>query len=651
MGENLDQFVSTDRWDKPQWALLQRNLIGLLNRAAPEFVERYTRADGTLIWRSDWPGMDGSDDPYEGFKNLALLYVLGGNEQCLHLARRMWETITWQWTEYGQIYREFDAYYDWMHHGESYIYLYFLGLADASSLMDRQRAVRFASFYDGSDAEAQNYDPEKKLIRSPISGSRGPRFETTEEDWCTHRGILDHYLPPFEDLPGVPFPSNTCAWSDDGIYRSIIDTMNERMTKGDVPLNLVSTSLLAHAFLHTGEKGYKQWVLDYHAAWKERTVRNGGIIPDNVGLDGEIGAYNQGKWWGGYYGWRWPHGFMTIIEPLVVSGLNSLLLTGDDGQLDLVRSQLDRHWQLRREEDGRWFAPHRKFDTGWSDYRPVNPVYGVHLWAMSMKEEDAERVERIGDTATGMTAPAIPIGKHPKTGELSPSYPRMTKHFIANTLPWFNYMRGRNPNYPVQALEANLEFIHYQLDKVRSEEGDPAVWALDGYNIGSLSTIHKWQDICPIMMEQLAQLTLGAPMHIAHGGLQFGRVRYYDPAHRRPGLPDSVAALVEQLGADSLTLSLVNLNDSEARSVIVQAGVYGEHRFGHCLARNQDGIEIGAFKTDGKWLQLRLEPGCGVKLEVQMELFSEKPSYETPWFRTEDGTVLRGRSSGSVAKD
>ena len=80
--------------------------------------------------------MDGSDDPYEGFMNLALLYVLGGSDESYQLARQMWDAITWQWTEYGQIYREFDAYYDWMHHGESYLYLYFLGLADPSSLKD-----------------------------------------------------------------------------------------------------------------------------------------------------------------------------------------------------------------------------------------------------------------------------------------------------------------------------------------------------------------------------------------------------------------------------------------------------------------------------------------------------------------------------------
>jgi hypothetical protein len=643
MADLKEHFISNEKWSAPKWALLEREIIDVLNQAAPEFIQRYTRKDGTLVWRDNWPGMDGSDDPYEGFKNLALLYVLGGSEESLHLSRRMWDTITWQWTEYGQVYREFDAYYDWMHHGESYIYLYFLGLADGSSLTDHQRAVRFASFYDGTDPEAKNYDPEKKLIRSPINGSRGPRFETTEEDWCTHRGILDNYLPPFEDLTNVPFPAQTCPWSDDNVYREIIKKMNERMTKGDVPLNLTSTSLVTHAYLHTGDERYKKWVLEYLNAWKERTERNGGIIPDNIGLDGEIGSCNDGKWWGGYYGWRWSHGFMTIIEPLLVSGMNSMLMTNDEKQLDLARSQLDMHWDLRKKENGQWVTPYKRFDSGWNDYRPVNGLYPIHLWTVSMNEEDAQRAERIGEAVTEWTEPVIPTGRDPKTGETSERYPKKIKHFIANGIPWFNYMRGRNPDYPEKALETNLEFIRYQLERVRSEEGDPAKWAFDGFNIGTLSSIHKWQDICPIMMEQLAQLTLGAPMHIAHGGMQHGRVRYFDDHRSRPGLPESVAALVEHISGNSMKLNLVNLSSFQAETVIVQAGAFGEHQFESCQAFDENGTLVDTFEVQDKWMRIRLNPGCGVKLEINMKLYVNQPSYQTPWFSTDDLSLIKGR--------
>ena len=64
-----------------EWAHLEREIIDKLNAAAPEFVARYTRSDGSLIWRDVWPSMDGSDDPYEAFMNLALFYSIGGNNR------------------------------------------------------------------------------------------------------------------------------------------------------------------------------------------------------------------------------------------------------------------------------------------------------------------------------------------------------------------------------------------------------------------------------------------------------------------------------------------------------------------------------------------------------------------------------------------
>ncbi len=120
--------------EAPAWAIEQRALLADLETEAIRFVERYAEPDGSLRWRAHWPGMDGSDDPYEGFEDLPMLYLLGGGERLLELARRQWDAITWQWTEYGQVYREFDAYYDWMHHGESSALFYLIGMADPDSL-------------------------------------------------------------------------------------------------------------------------------------------------------------------------------------------------------------------------------------------------------------------------------------------------------------------------------------------------------------------------------------------------------------------------------------------------------------------------------------------------------------------------------------
>ena len=68
----------------------------------------------------------------------------------------------------------------------------------------------------------------------------------------------------------------------------------------------------------------------------------------------------------------------------------------------------------------------------------------------------------------------------------------------------------------------------------------------------------------------------GAPQSVYNGGLLRASVRYFDRERRTPGLPEDVAALVDELAADRVGVQLVNLNASESRSVIIQAGAYGE---------------------------------------------------------------------------
>lgn len=622
----LPRVAATRIAPMPRWALLQRQIFSTLDAAAIEFADRYTRADGTLIWRDRWPGMDGSDDPYEGFMNMPLFYALGGSEEVYRRSRTIWDGITWQWTEYGQIHREYDAYYDWMHHGESNLFFYFFGLADPGVPKDRQRARRFAGFYNGEDPEAPNYDVDKRLIRSPISGSRGPRFVQTAEDWSTHREILDNYLPPFEDLPGIDRYDSKTPWSDDATYAEILSRINARQSRGDVPLNLGATSLMTHAFAYTGDEKYRTWVLDYLDAWRERTARNGGVTPDNIGLSGEIGEYNDGKWWGGYYGWRWPHGVFSLLEPLCIGGMNAALLTGDMQHLDLPRSQLDMLWNLRREEDGAVVVPARHYDEGWRDFRPQHPMYGVYLWNVSMAEEDAERAERgwAGDLFDTINPAYHGYGKS-TGGHMG---------FNGNTAQWFSYVRGRYPDYPETLLAANLATIAAQVANFRSEENNPET--MDHFR--ESMTIHMWQQLTPMVIEGLAQLTMGGPMHVYHGGLQLARVRYFDAVAQRPGLPPDVAALVHRLGDRSAAVTLVNTNALEPREVIIQAGVFGEHVFESVTL---DGERSAA---QGRWLHITLAPGATAELELGMRRYANLPSYDTPWVRAADGPApLVGR--------
>ena len=632
----------------PDWALLEREIIDKLNTAAPEFVARYTRSDGSLIWRNTWIGMDGSDDPYEAFMYLALLYTIGGNEKVYELARKMWDAITVQWTAYGQIYREFDGYYDWMHHGEGYLYHYFFGLTKPDSIIDRQRAKNFSDMFTGLDEEAKNWDSEKKMFLSPLIGSRGPRQVVTHEDWQTHRSILDDYLSPFEDIVKTDFSTMRCCWSDPVVYDDLITKMNERMNRGDVPLNLNATSLMTHAFMYSGEARLKDWVLTYLSVWTEYTNKNKGIIPDNIGLSGTIGEYNAGKWWGGYYGWRWPHGFMTIMEPLTNAAMNAVLLTGDYSYLNLARSQFDLIWSLRKQENGIIKVPHRHFDSGWDDYRVMSPRHMIYLWTSSMADEDLSRIQQL-NRDNDWNAIAIPgvSGTDSLTG-------RDTKHYIANTLPWFQFICGNLPDYPTNILKANIQLIEKQLKKMRSNTGDPRGWntydpatadevvgldlRIDGYQI------HAWQEFSPIYFEGLVQMTMGGPMHISHGGLQHGKVRFFDGQLKRPGLPNNVAAIVNKLTATTIGMQVVNISAGQKRVLVIQAGAFGEHSFTSVKVTLNSGLSEN-YNISSKWFQIVLEAGSGGTLSFNIERYVNVPSYETPFSLIKDwDPLIQGRS-------
>lgn len=66
---------------------------------------------------------------------------------------------------------------------------------------------------------------------------------------------------------------------------------------------------------------------------------------------------------------------------------------------------------------------------------------------------------------------------------------------------------------------------------------------------------------------------------IYNGGLLVAPLRYFDANRQRPGLPPDVAALVTAVREDAITLMLVNLNAFVSRSVLIQAGSFGEHEF------------------------------------------------------------------------
>ncbi|MFZ1755487.1 MAG: hypothetical protein WBO46_00010 [Caldilineaceae bacterium] len=602
-------FSATERQIPPRWAVEQRELISLMNRTATFFAEQYARPDGTLKWREKWSGMDGTDNGYEIFIPYPLFYLLGGGDHVRELAQKEWDAITWQFTEYGTVDREFVAYFDWFHHSESYPYLFNLALGDPAHHINRSRAMRFAAMYTGDDPLAPNWDAEHKLIRSPINGSHGPRHQMTAEDWVNHRPVLAEYLVPYEDFPGLDSddPFVRVDWNDDDIFAQVLEMLNQRMAKGDVPLNLSATTLVTHAYLFTGEERLKQWVLDYLSAWMERTQRNQGIMPDNVGLSDEIGEMMNGKWWGGYYGWRWPHGARNILEPALVAGSNAMLMTGDPSWLDLHRSQLDMLWSLRKEEGGTTLLPTRHGDCGWFDYQPITPQHffthhHIRLWVMTQLPQDRVWLDTFFPQQEGFA-------------EMRANWPS----FKGGPCPpnsWFAYTEGHNPDYPHQILAESREGVYRALERIDNDDADPEDVICNHYH-----------SLIPVVPDGLIQMMMGTPSAVYNGGLLHTSLCYFDPQQVRMGIPDGVAALVDKANGDSVAVTLVNTDPVESRSVLVQSGMFGEHAFTWV---EKDGAP--RTTVDGKWIEVQLGPCAQIRLQMGLKRFANRPAYGHPHF-------------------
>ena len=120
------------------------------------------------------------------------------------------------------------------------------------------------------------------------------------------------------------------------------------------------------------------------------------------------------------------------------------------------------------------------------------------------------------------------------------------------------------------------------------------------------------------------------PQTIYWGGMAQGKVRYFDPATRRAGLPADVAALVSQVGTDGVTVTLVNLSGHAEREVIIGAGSFGEHRF-TSVERDPSGDESETVSVNDTYLDVELRPGTEIELRLGIRYFCQQPSYAFPW--------------------
>lgn len=641
----------------PVWALLERRLIDVMNESVYVFLDKYTHGDGPrqheLIWRDELRGRDGADDFYESFYNWPLLYLLGGSDDLLALGLRQWDAMTRQLTRLGLVHKEYERGYDQFHQSESYIYFYLLCLADPTHPVLIDRARRFAGFYLNEDPDAQNYDPEHNIIRAPHNGSGGPRWGMRDSDgpmsYQYSPGMAVYGLP-YYNLPGIESAEDL---KDPDKARRMGEAMAQGMSRGDVAANLGVAPLIANAYLLTGDPKYRDWLLRYVRGWMDRARENDGLLPDTVGLSGKVGEYLDGKWYGGLYGWTWPHGFYNLQYAALVAAQSCLLLTNDLGYLDLPRRQqahilalgavrrledfrdrmsLSSHWGGLLQSvrgDSTFVVPYRFGDQGWFDDQPMSPIYPAALWHMSMDEADWAVIEDLREKSRC---------------DWGAVYPFHGKEDAGHEQPWLEFLAGRNPAYPEEALRAALGQVYWRLDRIRADEADLM-----------RVHIHHWQERNPVTTEALIQLTLGAPQMIYNGGLLVAPIRYFDASRKRPGLPEDVAALVTRASEDGISLTLVNVGAFASRRVLIQAGSFGEHSFGEVsyVGRSPESAypDAGAkyaygpgvyaqsdpmpteyrCAVNGKHLQIEMPPATEIHLEIGMKRYVNPAGYALPW--------------------
>ena len=612
----------------PGWALLERRLMKLMEDAVAPMIDKYSEKGGAFYYADD------VDDLYERVYNWGLFYAMGADRKVLDLGLQQWHATTRFFADdiVSRVHPRFqpqihNEYYnqaaaganEWYHQGEGNMAFYHFGLADPTISENVRRARRFAAMFMDEDPEAPNYDPQHRVFRSPIQTSVGPMHHATVDNvimWLQGgeagyekgyrpykvRATLD---PVVTDLEG--------NWFEDPARRDeILKLFDHIVLNGDVPHSLGATGLITNAFLYTGEDKYKQWVLDYTEGWMERIERNGGILPDNVGPTGEIGENRNGLWWGGLYGWNTFVGHYIMFSALTIAAECALLLTGDFGYLELLRSQIRLLMDNAiTREDGQLLLPARYGADGWEyarddyDYEkgrfvPYRMQELAHLYHASMAQEDYDLIVRIRDTDKMRDWNHAPV-----LGE---------KSYADTELARFQYYDGKNPDWPEKILQA--EYENAQTDFPVDTKRNPGRQDLDRRQpLSPHYGLHQGVD---------AGDDGGAAIGV-HGGLLRATVRYFDADRTRPGLPPDVAALVDKLGADSAGIQLVNLNAGETRNLIVQAGAFAEHEFVELTHEEQ------TVQVESKYFAVQLPPGTSIRLDVGMRRFAHRPTYAFPW--------------------
>ncbi len=577
----------------PEWALLQRQLLDEMSDACVLFYNKYFDERGYFLCYERWGANDGPDDAIENLNNWPQLHALGGKEVVKDLYTHGWEGHLRQFTQAktsqieiardGMLYKEFNVQFDWQHLAEELTVFNVMPASDPYNQANTKRIRRFAGLYMGEDEAAQNWDPKHKIIKSMMNGSRGPMLrDATALDWAGEyfevgdRFFMEHGETTYEETLDH--------------YREYTEVV------GDHPLNLLSTTLALNAFMLTQEPKYKKWLLEYVDAWAERAEKNDGILPSNIGLDGEIGSAANGKWYGGTYGWGFSPIDTTTGERVnrnrvlrtIVGFFNAYLLTGEDKYLQTWRRLLDEINAQKRTQNGILQTPTQYGDDGWYGWKDgLNESNRLDIWWFSMKKSDRK---------------------------LAPDH------------PWIAFLEGRNEAWPVQALRQDISQVVRCVDSIHEDTSTPDTRLADGVLKSNPATITA------LMHQTMGAIHIGRPAWSKSsayigGSPLYARVRHFDPERKRAGLPEDMAALVTEMTDDMTALTIVNTGMVFDRDIVIQGGGYGEHQINSITVNGE------SKKVDQSYLRLKVPAHSSITIQMQMSRYKNSPTLLFPWDR------------------
>ncbi|WP_163717758.1 hypothetical protein [Mangrovibacterium lignilyticum] len=552
------------RVEIPSWAIAERELFALYDSAAQIFADRYLADNGYFKVVERWGGNDGPDDVMENFAQWPLYYALGGSETVLRLYEKAWEGHIQQYTNAKVPTVEMAK--DGMFHKE------FITSFDWEHNGEGLSAFNFYGLANPCDSIYR-----ERMIRfagfymneDPEAPNYDPEHKIIRS---LHNGSLGPKLTEATetDWGGEPVeghPERLSRYRDAGNIR------------GDHPLNLLSTTLATNAYLLTGNDKYKKWILEYVGAWHDRIMRNGGNIPSNIGLDGSIGGEWDGLWYGGTFGWNFSPGSSlrnySFRGPHVAMG-NALLLTGDREFITPLAAQMKNLFRVKKVKDSTILLPNKFGPNGWYGYIPNKHrelLLDICLWSMD-------------------------------SANLS---------FIPND-PWLEFLTNRNPEYPEQILATEMQSLNDKIQGILTEN-----------NSASLRQSDDPQKLNPLKTGNLIRLTTGGNDPGIIGNTLHCQVRYFDPENKRAGLPDGIATLVEKVLPDGIQLTLINTSPSCERTVILQAGAYGEHQFTG-IQYNDEYLELNQ-----KQLTIHIAKHSGSQIKLKMKRYVNPPSLDQPW--------------------